>query len=367
MAGSRVRRAAAGLGDLAALGSAANVVATPLVAINARATVRREIGGVERLAREMALRLPALRPDRYTVIRPNQAFAHRAGHAWEQAILPLRSGGCELLYSPANLAPAISGRNVVVIHDAAALRYSEAYSGTYVAYQRRLLPLIARRARLVITVSEFSRRELAELLGLSASRIEVIPEGVDERFTPDVDPEPARSAYGLGTAYALAVGTVSARKNLDALEPVARALNDRGIELVVAGSDRGYLRGSGPRLRRLGYVAERHLPSLYAGARAVVMPSRYEGFGLPCLEAMASGIPVVAARRAALPETVGEGGLLVDPDDPRELVDAVVAAACEEDVRRQLIAAGMRRAAAFSWPRTAALTDAAIGRLLTPP
>ncbi len=314
----------------------------------------------------MALRLPALRPDRYTLIKPNPALAHRAGHAWEQAILPLRSARCELLYSPANLAPVISSRNIVVIHDAAALRHPQAYSGAYVAYQRRLLPLIARRARLVITVSEFSRGELAELLGLTTTRIEVIPEGVDQRFQPDADPEPARAAYALGKPYVLAVGTISDRKNLGALEPVADALNERGIELVVAGSDRGYLRGGDPRLRRLGYVAEEHLPSLYAGARAVVMPSRYEGFGLPCLEAMASGVPVVAARRAALPETVNDAGMLVDPDYPGELVDAVMAVACEDQLRGQLIAAGLVRAAEFSWSRTTALTDDAIGRLLTP-
>ena len=253
------------------------------VAINGRAAVRVQIGGVERLAREMALRLPALRPERYVVIRPPAALAHRAGHAWEQAVLPLRGARCELLYSPANLAPVLFGRNVVVIHDVAALRYPEAYSRAYVAYQRALLPAIARRARRVITVSEFSRGELIEVLGVDAQDVTVIPEGVDDRFSPQADPAPATGRYGLARPYVLAVGTVSARKNLGVLGPAARALGERGADLVLAGADRGYLRGVGPRLRRLGYVADEDLPGLYAGALALAMPSAYEGFGLPCL------------------------------------------------------------------------------------
>ncbi len=278
-----------------------------------------QIGGVERLAREMALRLPALAPDRYRVIRPPAALAHRAGHLWEQAALPVESARYALVYSPANLAPVLSRRNVLVVHDAAALRYPEAYSRAYSAYQRRVLPVLARRARLVITVSEFSRGELVELLGIGAERIRVIAEGVDRRFAPGAETTLVRERYGLTKRYVLAVGTVSARKNLGALETAVRALGERGIEVVLAGSDRDYLRGSRVPLRRLGYVTERHLPALYAGALAFVMPSLYEGFGLPCLEAMACGVPVVALARGALPETVGDAGLIVEP---AELTDA---------------------------------------------
>jgi glycosyltransferase involved in cell wall biosynthesis len=336
----------------------------PVVAINARAAIRLEIGGVERLAREMTRRLPALRPDRYRVIRPPAGLAHRAGHAWEQAVLPLQAARAAALYSPANLAPVRYRRNVLVIHDVASLRHPEAYSRPYVEYQRRLLPRLARCARALITVSEFSRGDLVEVLGASPERVTVIPEGVDERFSADADPTPATERHGLTGPYALAVGTMSARKNLDALQPAARALRDRGIELVLAGSDRGYLRGSEGGLRRLGYVDEDHLPGLYAGARALAMPSGYEGFGLPCLEAMACGTPVVAARAGALPETCGDAALLVEPRDVAGFADALVGAACEEHVRGRLIEAGRRRAAGFTWDRTARLTDALIGELV---
>jgi glycosyltransferase involved in cell wall biosynthesis len=313
----------------------------------------------------MAKRLPQLRPGRYQVLRPAPAMAHRAGHLWEQAALPLRARGASLIYSPANLAPLVAGGNVIVIHDAAALRHPEAYSGAYVRYQRLMLPRLARRARLVITVSEFSRGELIDVLQLDPDKIVVIPEGVDERFGPEVDPEPAKRAYQLERPYVLFVGTASERKNLNALEHVADLLKAEGVDLVIAGSDRGYLRGGQTPVRRLGYVPEELLPSLYAGAVVLTLPSHYEGFGLPCLEAMASGVPVVAGNTGALPQTVGDAGLLVDPEDREQLADALATAAFSRETRKKLIAAGLARAKVHSWERTAELTDGAIDRVLT--
>jgi glycosyltransferase involved in cell wall biosynthesis len=307
----------------------------PFVAINARAAVRAEIGGVERVAREMVARLPR---ERYRALAPPRFLS---GHLWEQTILPLTKA--ELIYSPANLAPVASRRNVVVIHDVAALRHPEWYSRPYVAWQRAVLPSIARRARLVITVSEFSRREIQEVLGVDAR---VIPNGVDERFTP-----------GPKKDYALVVGTKIARKNLAALSETATAL---GMELVAAGSARKYMKGEKTNIRELGYVPDDELPALYAGARVLLMPSLYEGFGLPCLEAMASGTPVVAANRGALPETCGDAALVVEPED---FADAAVKAVTTE--RERLTQAGLARAARFTWERTARATDQAIGLLLT--
>jgi glycosyltransferase involved in cell wall biosynthesis len=329
------------------------------VAIDARAAARPELGGVERWARELAVRLPALRPGGYVVLRPPPALVHRAGHAWEQVALPLRARRARALLCPANLAPLAFPRSVVVIHDAAPLRHPEWYSRAYSAWQRLVLPAIAGRAQRVIAVSAFARAELVELLGLHADAIAVVPGGVDERFTPHADPAPAKSAHALERPYVLCVASQTARKNLAALVPAARALARDGVEVVVAGGHRPqFAREAGlDGLRLLGHVDDALLPGLYAGAAAFALPSLYEGFGLPVLEAMACGTPVVAASAGALPDTCGGAALLAEPGG-EAFADALTALLRDRGERDRLRAAGLVRARSFSWAATAEAVDA---------
>jgi glycosyltransferase involved in cell wall biosynthesis len=291
------------------------------------------------------------------VLAPRPRLVHRAGHAWEQAVLPVRAAGARALLCPANVAPLAYARTVVVIHDAAVLRHPAWYSRAYAAWQRRLLPAVARRALHVVTVSEFSRRELIECLGLPEERVSVVAGGVGPEFTPDADPAPARAAYGLERPYVLCVASHTARKNLTALAPAAEALAGDGIDVAVAGGHRPQFARE-PRIgsvRLLGPVDDRLLPGLYAGAEAFVLPSRYEGFGLPIIEAMACGTPVVASTTAALPETCGGAARLAEPEGDAVLaaVRHVLAGGGEE-----LRAAGLARAREFPWERTATRIDA---------
>ena len=296
------------------------------------------------------------------------ALAHRAGHVWEQGLLPLAFHGAPAVLSPANLAPlALGRRNVIVIHDAAALRHPEWYGRAYVAYQRALLPRLARSAGRVITVSEFSRAELIDVLGAPPERVVVVAErrrrAVRARRARAAA---ARAALGLPEPYVLAVGTRIARKNLAALENAAahaaraRRRARRGGIGPPLHARRGRLAGALARLRPRAAPAR----ALRRARRRSSCRPCTRASGCRVIEAMASGTPVAAADRGALPEVAGGAALLFDPDDPGAAAGVLERLLGDPALAADLRERGRERAGEFSWERTAEATDAVVASLL---
>lgn len=260
---------------------------------------------------------------------------------------------------------------VVTVHDLIHLRFPEQLPSPLASlYARVMFRIAVRSARLIIAVSEATARELGERLGVPPARVRVIPNGVDDRFRPAADPAgltPLLARLGLERPYLLFVGNPKPHKNLPRLLDAFAGLDPKLGRLVLAGipeRDREAVsravaaRGLGERVRVLGVLGEEAMPALYQGAELLVFPSLWEGFGLPALEAMASGTPVIAAARGGLPEVVGDAGLLVDPTDIDALRAAMYNLLSDFSHRGELRARGLARARLFSWRRVAEATAA---------
>ncbi len=269
---------------------------------------------------------------------------------------------------------------VFTLHDLIFRFYPETHMPLNRWFLTWMMPRFLRQADAVIAVSECTRRDAIRWYRVPEDRIHVIYEGVDERFRP-APPEAiaaVRARYHLPDRFILYVGTIEPRKNLPTLFAAYRSLLERwpDLGLVVAGR-LGWLTGGTfralrdlgleGRVRFLGEVPDEDLPPLYSAAAAFAFPSRYEGFGLPPLEAMACGTPVVVADVSALPEVVGEAGLRVPPDRPEAWAAALAALLSDESLHRHLREAGLRRAAKFRWPEAAARTAALYEQVLRAP
>ena len=262
-------------------------------------------------------------------------------------------------------------RTVVTIHDLTLFLYPETFQQHVLRRARRRLPVMARAATVIITPSESVRREVCEHLGVKAERVVAVPEAARRIFRPVRFEKTleARRRLGVEDDFVLFVGTIEPRKNLltlvRAFEEVLREMGTRPPQLVIVGkvgwqSDDlySYVEKSGmsERVRFTGYVSEEDLCALYSSCRACVYPSLYEGFGLPPLEAMACGAPVVTSRIASIEETVGRAARLVDPTDVRALAQAIIELLKSEAQRQHFSVAGVERAAQFTWEKTAQTT-----------
>jgi glycosyltransferase involved in cell wall biosynthesis len=258
---------------------------------------------------------------------------------WYPIALPVeaRRRGVDVLHCPTFRAPfSTSVPLVVTVLDLAVLRHPGMFNQWSRRYSRFAVPRVVQAAEAVITISEFTKGEAVELLGTAPEKVHAIPIAVEAPFTPD-----GPRAEG---DYVLAVGTLEPRKNLALVQQAARAVS---VSLRVAGAEGwGGVKVDG----WAGRVSDDELAALYRGARCLVYPSLYEGFGLPVLEAMACGTPVVTSRGGATEEVAGDAAVLVDPLD----ADAIAAGIEEALARREeLRTRGLERSKAFSWDRVA--------------
>ena len=265
---------------------------------------------------------------------------------------------------------------MVTVHDISYARAPELFSRR----DRMLFRFVRgslRRAARVIAVSEFTRSELCEHYELEPGKVMAVPNGVSPSFRPLPDAaDRVAQRFGIHRPYVLCVGALQTRKNVPLAIEAYSLLAGRGVdcELVVAGGDKGgrldvldailRTRLTG-RVHLVGHVEDDVLPALYSGARALLFPSLYEGFGLPALEAMASGTPVIASNTTGLAETVGDAAITIDPRSPEEAAEALRRLLNDDALRNRLVAAGHARAAEFTWGRAAGATADVYRQALT--
>lgn len=279
--------------------------------------------------------------------------------AFEQPLLAatLRSVRPDLFHATSFSVPALwSGPLVVTVHDVAQVALTELSTIARTAYYRLIVAPRAKAARALITVSQFSRREICEHLGFRAEQWRVIANGVDEIFRPAQQSEldDFRARRGLPPRYFAVVGSVHAHKNLAVLQSIAQGLPAPLV--LLAGRAARQKLGFGNKVLELSPLPDREMARLYAGAVAVLIPSRYEGSGLAALEAFGCGAPVIACNAGALPEVVRNVGILVSADNSFAWAEAIRKVASEPDTREQMRAAGLALVPKYSWDSCAMRT-----------
>jgi glycosyltransferase involved in cell wall biosynthesis len=295
---------------------------------------------------------PALR-ERFELV----PFGRLKGHAWEQLELPFAVGS-DLLLSLCTTGPVFCRNQAVMIHDAQVWDAPQSYSPAFRLAYKVLLPVLARRARFLLTVSEHSRRRLEAVGVAPKGKARVVPNGADHIL--HIAPDPAAlDRFELSDGgYFLAIGSLAQHKNLKMLLKAAAARRGGEPELIVAGglnpkifADAGLKAGAGIRL--IGRISDAELRALYEGALALVFPSLTEGFGLPPVEAMLCGCPVVATTGGAVPEVCGDAVLSVDPQDGGSWTAAMERIAADPELRADLARKGHTQACRFTWASAA--------------
>jgi glycosyltransferase involved in cell wall biosynthesis len=286
-----------------------------------------------------------------------QTVGRFQGQLWEQMELPRKLGGGVLL-NLCNTAPLLSRNMVATILDASVYAVPDAYSFAFRSWYRVMIPTVGRRARRVITISDFSRGELARYAGIDQSKTTVVRGSGEHILDVPADQSVLERLRLDSRRYVLAVSSQSRHKNLSGVSAAFELLAAEDFDLVLAGGGNSRVfsagdHGGGHRVRMAGYVTDAELRALYQHAGCLVYPSLYEGFGLPPLEAMTCGCPVITSPVASLPEVCGEAALYCDPTDPGKIAEAIRLLMQNEDLRQSLRRRGLERAATFRWSTSA--------------
>lgn len=291
---------------------------------------------------------------------------------WHRLRLPIPievvTGPLDIFYSPDFTLPPTMGatRRVLTVHDLSFVHHPDAFVPSLRRYLERVVPRSIQQADRVLADSAHTRADLITLFDVSPEQVTIIYPGVDPRFRPNPEPgerERLRKRYGIGDEpYVLSVGTLQPRKNyVRLMEGFVRLRGgaDTRAQLVIAGG-RGWLydeivaeASRHDSVRLLGFVEDEDLPALYRGASVFAFPSLYEGFGLPVLEAMACGTPVMCSNASSLPEVAGESALLVDPLNADALTGALARVLADRGLRERMVDRGLAQAAEFTWERSA--------------
>ena len=294
---------------------------------------------------------------------------------WEQVSLPLKLAKFkpDVFHNPDHILPIIpvSCPSIVTVHDLAFLKYPETFYFGKRVYKQNITRWTIKKANAIISVSENTKKDIIDMFGIPGGRIHVICEGVNPDFRQISEKaalDKVRQKYDLPGRFLLFVGALEPRKNIPFLiRAYSKLVDEKAINdpLVIAGS-KGWLFDSifktvrelklEEKVRFLGYVPKDDLPGLYNLAQVFVYPSLYEGFGFPPLEAMACGTPVITSNTSSFPETVGDSGMMVDPNDLQGFVDAVHCLMTDNVLREEFIRKGLERAGKFSWENCARKT-----------
>jgi glycosyltransferase involved in cell wall biosynthesis len=358
------------------------------VFINGRFLGQR-ITGVQRFARELLRHMdavlreqPALRNRLDLTVLTPRGIPHFAqleairvretgrlqGQFWEQLELPRRAGN-HLLLNLCNTAP-LAGRNMVAtVHDASVFAVPEAYSRAFGTWYRMLIPALGRRSRKLITVSEFSRRELERYAGFRSDAVAVVPGSGGHILDTSADDRIIRRLGLRPRGYILGVNSHSIHKNVAGFAIAARLRQRVDYDVVLAGAGNSRIFRETPgledtQIRITGYVSDAELRALYESAGCFVYPSLYEGFGLPPLEAMTCGCPVIVSRAASLPEVCGDAALYCDPQDPADIARTIDQLLSDTAAQEHFQRRSLEHTRRFSWTRAAGTMLQTIGELV---